>query len=408
MNKNFNAFKVKFASKGFLKKELNSCQISGDAYYVLNSNNTIVKQFIQLDYATFRPTDIEMQTTSYYTKRSNLKTIRKVILENIQLDLGYDKNKISKSQKIRITIPINNLLEINKLLIDESKIKSSIDIFTGSNSSGSESNPTFTDIVAYENNDEVFLNGINFTNPLNNEQLFKKEKISIDSINDLNLISLKEFIELKPNVKQLIKEFNYVKYFIFNDIDNSEIDFEKIYQNISIENKIKSKSKSKRGNKEFFVSQVKDVINDFPNNFNNEERNKIVNKLRSYQKTLIGIEKTELIKKYPQLESNYFNNFIDGQSYPNCEYAHIFPVHIIKNQDKSEWFKIADNNNCLLLSPNIHKMLDNHQIIFNENGYALSLDNQVIKDIKLKPEILNTQRKKYIKQSLKQFKSIRQ
>ena len=120
-------------------------------------------------------------------------------------------------------------------------------------------------------------------------------------------------------------------------------------------------------------------------------------KLRKYQKTLMEIEKSELIKKYKK-PFNYFNDFVVGSESPNCEYAHILPVKEIKKRDKSEWFKVADNNNCLLLNPSFHTALDKFQIIINENGEFKSSqdDSRVI--FKIKKEVLNNKRLEYIRE----------
>lgn len=407
MNK-YKAFKIRFASKGYLRNDKNSHKLLGNAYYVLNDKNKIIKQFIQLDYATFRPTDIEMQKTSYYNNKKTINSIRKEILEKIQIDKGFDKNKISKFQKERLEIPKNELMVINKLLINQYKIKSSIDIFTGSNSSGCESMSSNTDIIAFENDNDFIENGMNFTNPLNDQEIFKKEKIDLRSINELEMIKLKDYIKWNPFVKEIISEYNYSRYFIFNDFNNKHIDFQKILEKINNENNLKSKGKSKRENKDFFINQIIKAIDEY-SDYNalsdtkedlekaKKHKNGFFDKLRKYQKTLMEIEKSELIKKYKK-PFNYFNDFVVGSESPNCEYAHIFPVKEIKKRDKSEWFKVADNNNCLLLNPSFHTALDKFQITINENGEFKSSQDDSIVIFKVKKEVLNNKRLEYIRE----------
>lgn len=136
----YKAFKIPFSTK---KKS--SLHIEGDAYYLFNIDGEIIKQFIQLTKANYRPTDVEMLTTDYYKKDDQYISIRKKYLETINpLD-------IHKKSKIREELKPNILTLINKDLLKLSRVKRSLDIFTGSNSSGAESSPKKCEIIYYSN-----------------------------------------------------------------------------------------------------------------------------------------------------------------------------------------------------------------------------------------------------------------
>ena len=161
----------------------------------------IYKQFIQIESANFRPTDIDMLKTDYYKngKKDSL-AIRYKILEPYQESQGFLKNKVSKKDKIKINVPNNLIGEINKELLKLHKVKSSIDIFAGSNSSGAELNHNATNIVTfYEDNSSY-----NFSNPLNRKEIFKSNKnIEINSIDEIELIKFSKYLEINPKANEL-------------------------------------------------------------------------------------------------------------------------------------------------------------------------------------------------------------
>lgn len=396
MNNKLKAFKINFASKGFFKEKINENKILGEAYYILNNDYKIVKQFIQIKNANFRPTDAEMLKTFFY-KRSNIKKIRNV-LEDIQKGYGYEPKDISKKQKIRLELKKNEVDYINKFLLEQFKIKSSIDIFTGSNSSGAESVATNSDIFAYENKNDLIQDGCNFTNPFNRNELYSKDKnVEIKSLDEIELISIEEYFKKAPSAKEIFKEYNYSKYYIFNDFADSiksELNTDLILDKIEKEFNLNS-SKEKKSI-EYFIKQIYSKIDECF--MFKKDKKTLAKNLRDYQKVLINYEKRELLKKYDSQSFQYFNNFINNDNYPNCEHAHIISVEkILNEEDPLKWFQIADNNNCLLLSPNIHEAFDRKQIYFDESGNCFKKDNENISDISIKNEVLNNERKKYLK-----------
>ncbi len=173
MQKIYNGFFVDFVTKGYLdKRNNNNLKIKGKAFYLYDENLIIYKQFIQIESANFRPTDCEMSKTKYYNRKSTM--IRREILEKIQEEKGFDKFKISKNEKIKIDIDNTYIDSINQQLLQQYKVKSSIDIFSGSNSSGAESNHKATNVITYYSDYDY--TSLNFTNPLNNKKNFYKKE----------------------------------------------------------------------------------------------------------------------------------------------------------------------------------------------------------------------------------------
>ncbi|MDE6894298.1 MAG: HNH endonuclease, partial [Malacoplasma sp.] len=132
------------------------------------------------------------------------------------------------------------------------------------------------------------------------------------------------------------------------------------------------------------------------NNTNKEKENKLINKLRNAQRLLIKEEIRDLIKNNPDFPENYFFNCLND-SFINYECAHIIPVNESRTNNK-RLEEIADNNNCLLLSPNFHTQYDKNYINFDSNGicYIKGIQEKKWNIIK---EWLNEKRKKYLERA---------
>ncbi|MDE5767155.1 MAG: HNH endonuclease [Malacoplasma sp.] len=373
----------------------------------------IYKQFIQIESANFRPTDIDMLKTDYYKKRKNNLTIRYKILEPYQELQGFFINKVSKNAKKRIPIPNNLIDEINKELIKLHKVKSSIDIFTGSNSSGAELNHKASNIVTFYEDDES-RSFYNFSNPLNRKEIFKSDKnIKINSVDEIELIEFSKYLELNPKANELYCYYNSLEMILNNFYSPiSNLDG---YQNFNGKNKeitdkhfklIDEEKKFYKNTKDlsrsdFIYERVKQSIKEYTENLNddstNKDReNKLINKLRNAQRLLVKEEIRDLIKNNPDFPENYFFNCLND-SFINYECAHIIPVNESRTSNK-RLEEIADNNNCLLLSPNFHSQYDKNIINFDSNGICYI---KGIKENKLniKKEWLNEKRKKYLERA---------
>lgn len=419
MSKKYKGFTVDFVSKGIYSNELGKYKIKGKAYYLfkeIKDENDIIdykiyKQFIQIEYANFRPTDKEMLTTEYYKNLSTRNTgsnLRFDILEKIQVEKGFNKNHISKDEKIRIEIELKYIKEINKELLKENRIKRSIDLFTGSNSSGAKSDYLKTDIISlYKGKENYDISGLNFTNPLNYNKIFKEEKIQLNSVNEIELISFRDYLNLNKEAKKLIYDINVVKDPLYLNIFNQEYWEPKAL----IDEIILLEDKKEYDNlpKEIKTDSIDNLIQEFLtlNNGslnNKEELNKFVNKLRNIQRVNIKHEIKHLKEKYKDFDDDYFINFVENS---NAKYfgdhAHIIPV----SQSKKDWktlIEIADNSNCLLLNKDLHYALDRaNDRFFDTDGFLKQIDIQTkeIKETRVKIKNIFLENKKRIQYLLK-------
>lgn len=392
----YKAFKIPFSTK---KKS--SFHIEGDAYYLFNIDGEIIKQFIQLTKANYRPTDVEMLTTDYYKKDDQYISIRKKYLETINpLD-------IHKKSKIREELDSDILTLINKDLLKLSRVKSSLDIFTGSNSSGAESSPKKCEIIYYSNGNP-WCNGINFSNPLNKCLVAEYKKycknIIINTLDkDIEIYNFIDVIEKDgfQNFYKLIKSYNTIDFYLkdknLNDVIREDISNNENLN--SLENDINNESKnykSKRGGIDYYNLQIEKIINDYNDDFINSNQSE--KKLRLIQKVLLNIQIKSMIEE--KVIDSY--NSLEGDEIANYKYehAHIVSVRTCKREDRYK--DISDPNNCLILSPSIHSLFDDSKITFSDDGSTFS-NNDKINHLKIKNELLNDDRKKYLKENFIYF-----
>ena len=378
----------------------------------------IYKQFIQVEFANFRPTDIEMLKTDYYkNKTKDSLNIRYKILEPYQESKKFFINKISKKDKIRIEIPNILISKINKELFKLHRVKSSIDVFAGSNSSGAELNHNASNIVTYYENEEKN-NFYNFSNPLNRKEIYKDEKdIKINSIDEIELIEFADYLKKNSIANELYCYYNSLEMILndfyepisnlsgYEDLNEKSKEDEKDtdkYLNLINEEKNLYKKEKKLSTNDFIYKRVKESINQYLESFdyinkNKEKENKLVNKLRNAQRLLVKEEIRKLMIQYPDYPKNYFFNSLND-NFINYECAHIVPVRESRS-DTNRLEEIADNNNCLLLSPNLHSEYDANHINFDSNGVCYKKGGMKLEELKIKKEWLNKKRKKYLEKA---------
>lgn len=372
----------------------------------------IYKQFIQVEFANFRPTDVEMLKTDYYKNKTKASlNIRYKILEPYQESKKFFINKISKKDKIRIEIPNILISKINKELFKLHRVKSSIDVFAGSNSSGAELNHNASNIVTYYENEEKN-NFYNFSNPLNRKEIYKDEKdIKINSIDEIELIEFADYLKKNSIANELYCYYNSLEM-ILNDFyepisnlsgyENFSKENNDKYLNLINEEKNLYKDETKLSTHDFIYKRVKESIDEYTKSFDyinkdKNKENKLVNKLRNAQRLLVKEEIRELMTQYPNYCKNYFFNSLDDK-FINYECAHIIPVKESRS-DINRLEEIADNNNCLLLSPNLHSEYDKNYINFDSNGDCYKKGGMKLEELKIKKEWLNEKRKKYLKKA---------
>ncbi|MCF0218118.1 MAG: hypothetical protein HUJ42_03715 [Malacoplasma sp.] len=415
--KKYQGFKIAFISKAVINKNSSGCKIKGDAYYLISDDyQKIIKQFIQLNQVEFRPTDLEMQKTCYYNQTNPYIKIRKEILESIQESNNVDKNKISKKQKLKVQINENDLIIINQKLLGLSAVKRSIDIFTGSNSSGAETNNLSCDILTQNpinlvhNKTFTYMQNCNFSNPFNHKLVYQKDKsIGISKLDEIELIEIETFFTRNKVAEDLFIKYNLNQYHCSASnkyIANSINDWIQINP---ARKKIVYRFKP-NGNYQEEIAKIKFQIGYFlaTNNQNeaswNKEIKKFEFKLRNYQKSLFANYELPTIYALHKNELNNSQNyyqFCENDDSNFYEFVHIISSKEAKQEISVEsLFQIADNNNCLLISPNLHTSFDNNQVYFDDKGYCYnSSNNQKIVKIYIKKEFLTNQRKAYLKKS---------
>lgn len=380
----FNCFKIPFSTK-----DKSVYKIEGYAYYVLNVEYEIIKQFIQITSANYRPTDREMLKTSYYKMNDKYIDIRKKYFEY------NDPHILSNKEKKLVNLSEEEIKNINIDLLSLTRVKKSFDIFIGSNSSGAKCEPLKSQIVYFDSRDKNnWANGINFSNPLNDclAKSYKaiSENVLIKSIeNDLNII---DFLEIINNTKfKLIRNklFAYNPFVLDNGNNLSSTDlewFDKIKENIQDLDYLKSIDDYCEDFKNIFINQYKTEIS--------SEKNTI-SRLRNIQKTLIGKEVANI--------SNEVISFLNNEEEfaPVLEHAHIISVNWSIKNDKLDY--ISDPANCLIISPSIHRLFDKNEITYDEKGCALNKKLSEIAKWNLKKIFLTSSRLNYIKENFEHF-----
>lgn len=390
--------KIKVLKIPFSTKPKSKYKILGEAFYLINEDLDIVKQFIQISEATYRPTDEKMLKKDYY-KENSLK---------IKIREKYLKNITSSKENYKVfSLPSSQIKSINIDLLQMSQVKSSIDIFVGSNSPGAECSPSKTNIIYNDkSNQSLWCNGINFSNPLN-KLLIKKYKtiskkynhITMDEINKNEIILIDEICENPKYLKieNILKQYNSLAFFEKSNPNLSSKSIKnELYLSLAkdIEEEIKI-LKYKKGEKEYYIESIKSVISQFQNG--NVTIDFCEKRLRNIQKALLSKEIHELNTKYNDLSINFVEE--DHCANRTFEYAHIISVKFSK--ESNDLGIIADPNNCLILSPNIHTMFDKSIITFDENGNVIQNDDKKISHIKEK--YLTEERKKYIEENYRYF-----
>ncbi|MGL4647446.1 MAG: MAG4270 family putative restriction endonuclease [Mycoplasmoidaceae bacterium] len=372
--KKYNAIKIHFKTKHRSKYK-----IEGDAYYIYNENCEIIKQFIQIDYANYRHTDRDMLKTKYYKKRKII-SIRKKYFEIDEI------NKISKNDNPPRELSKEKIKEINKDLLRLERVKTSIDLFTGSNSIGSRSFPNRTQIPFFEKDDlDFWLNGANFTNPLN-DLTKRHSKVIINNLEeDITCIDFTDIIDdLKfQKIVNLIKDYNQLIFYLrYESVSKDPI--------IHLHNEVLIK-KSKKGSEKYYYEEIEDTISQLEGNIISEVT--CEKRLRTLQKYLLGYE----IKNHSD-----GIHFIEGDAMANhsYEYAHIISVLYSKNNYKFRW--IGDPNNCMLVSPNFHSLYDKDLVSINSDGEIIG--KKKLNYGKIRDVFLTEKRIKFIKENYKYYK----
>ncbi len=367
---NYRLLKIPFASKKkidelFGNKIKNKYSFSGVAYYLVDTEKyCIVWERAILNEFEYRPTDGAMETTSYY------ESILKKEIDRTDW-LGYSETNFK--------VEVANQEQINWAnKISLKKIKTVLNIeglLSGSNPTGSDAEFKKSPILIdprYETEYIYFVNAIKrircHDKVLNNVlvNLLNEVKDIEEHFNDE--ITINELAEKNSMFRKWIKIVN-------SDLNDNNIDDEDIkayVENVS-NNEIKDSVYHI-----IAMSKLKYI-----------EEAKAIEKLRREFRLSLLKEATE----------NNYSEYSGKRdlAIKDTEAAHILGVSEIKKYNLDlEW--IANPNNGLLLSPELHTILDKNKIFLNENGEFLpNSDEYSDFQAKLLKEILNGERIEFIK-----------
>ncbi len=333
------------------------------AKYLINENNWKVEdEWVEL-----------LEWTEFRGKEKYWEKFNKNIIEF--------RKKIMYDDRINEKLSGCKLKEVNSFFLKNIKTVLSHDSYTTwSNPSWSESNIKGTPYLIYwwKYNQFMF---INFFKILRTSLSWKK----IDrNMNDIQTISLEEYLNLYSDIKQNFNDFNKILY---TALESDELNDE----TLNIDNSPESKDYINLVLSDNYKLSIEDE----------EEKNKqrISRLRRIFKNRLRNIKPSDHL--FWQLPEDM------------CEAAHIYPVSAIKKMDKQNWYMIADENNWINLPIQIHKLYDSNKIYFNEK-WEIIFTNKHYKDYlttifcnisesKLKDNILNNQRINYIKKYNKEL-----
>lgn len=323
------------------------------AKYIINNSWEVIDEWCEL-----------LEWTQIRWKNSYWNKFNKKIIQ-FRKDIMFDDSKTEILSKEKLNF-INNYFykNLNTILNHDIYI-------TWSNPTGSNYNFKRTPYIIYwwKYNQYMFIN------------FFKKlRKKWIKHIRNDNLekITLEEYLNIFPKIKQDFDNFNKILFIALQSdetneetksIDTSEISKEIIDLIISPNYKIELKNK--------------------------EERNKlrVATLRRIFKNRLRNIKPSDhLFWELPE---------------DMCEAAHIFPVSEIKKMDLNNWYMIADENNWINIPTQFHKLYDKNIIYFNEYNWKVNFTNEQYrkslteffgnKNFKIINNLLNKKRKEYIK-----------
>lgn len=369
----YRLLKVPFVSKKKIEEILatgkkgGKYSFSGNAYYVIDTTNyCIVWERAILTETEYRPTDSDMLVTSHY--------------ENYYINKNIDRNDIMGwcDESYEVKVADDEILrKINDyVLMNTSTVLSIEGVISGSNPTGSDSTISNSPILIdprLEVDYYRFVNAIKrircHDKTINN--VFKEYLNVVDDIENIfwNQITLEELIEKNDLFGKWMKVFN-------SDIAPITDDQEEMLEYL---NSIKNND---------IQNSVAHAIAMFENKM--IEENKLITKLRREFRISLLKEAIE----------NHFTEYTGNEtlSIYDTEAAHILGVSEIK-KFKLDFNWIANPNNGLLISPELHTILDKKKVLLKEDGTFEGIDSDYKDKVnnKIKEVVLNEERKEFIK-----------
>ena len=365
---------IPFESRGeFYKKSNSKYKYKGNAYYLLNKDGQVLRDFVQLDseLVEIRPNDNDMMigssgTGTTYWKQSIVQNIRK----NNFPSSAINKQVVSASEDL--------IKKMNDYALENHGTSLMMEgLLSGSNTSGADARISATPFIAVD--DEFY--GFRFVNAFKNIRIDPRNRnsyinhpITKSQLESSVKLTMKDYFDKFKHNRKIFYKYNPESYnVIFHDTD--EMETQRLYfleKSISLTKEAKSYNET--------VAAILDK-------YNNSEiiRDVVIQRLRGILRALLLIEK-HLIKDDVVIGRN--------ESDSNLDAAHLYDVRWIKKEDDSNLYKIADVNNGLLLPKEIHWRFD------KDSKYFINDDFEIIDDGKKVGEInklfINDERMKYL------------
>ena len=396
-NDRYFKLRIPFATKGYIKKLSNSIMIKGDAIFIFDRyNNHYIDEYLELEKANFRLTDLNMKKTYYY-KDKHIRAFRDQYLD----PWSSHESQMIKGKKILQELTGEQIKTLNVFFKNQNTtIRNMFSFLSGSNPTGAKSNPNNSQIRCNDN--EFF--GCNFANPLKEFQAKNKE-LTKDYPNNLPIYTLIDVWNnnLINNFKEIFSKYNPDHEILYAEHSNDLIE----YHGDDLINVLKqNKDKHNQNNldkKTFKRPKKQDLYLDGLNNKTLDNYEKLIandyklvkEKLRAfYSRNVKFCIANQIIplKSMTKPEKHYV-----------IESAHIFSfAEAIR---KKEYYKAIDPFNCLRLDRNIHALFDRLKIYFDEDGNVCSsVDNEIWISKYIDIENMHSKTKEYFnEQILKDF-----
>ena len=373
-----NDYKFKIVKMEFLHSNIEN-QTNGWFYFLVDDNNFI--HDYRIEFKTLNITNLTTKSHWNSPKSLSIEFItRDAILKFLKLE--HKPNEITNKHKKYTYINDKNIINnLNQYIYEcipwrNITIPNVEYIITGSNPSG-QGNGKSTFLTKFNNTSfpyGFFTNVLNISKKINKKyQDISYKSIWGNSLNDL----------YKNNEIQIIE---------FNDWINQNNNLWSILTLFKINSK-----------------NWKELKNNFTNKFKKEWQkfNKLDNLIRKYRReqTIALKKKFSSCELFESINEYFLENKELSES---IEVAHIYPVWKIKEEyiekeDESILEMIADVNNCLPLSRNIHSLYDNKYFYWDyKTGIMKTLKNSKDKTIKNYNQI-NPEKLKYLSKYLKNY-----
>ena len=365
---------IPFESRGeFYRKSGSKYRYKGSAYYLLNKEGQVLRDFVQLnnELVEIRPNDNDMMigrsgSGTGYWKQELVQNIRKEF---------FPSSPINKQV---VSANIDLIKKINKYALNTHNTSLNMEgLLSGSNSSGADARIGATPFITTD----VEFYGFRFVNAFKNIRVNSKNSkasskypITEAQLNSSVKLTMKDYFDRFKHNRKIFYKYNPESYnIIYHDTEDMET--QRLYfleKSISLKNEAKSYNET--------VMAILDK-------YNNSEiiRDTVIQRLRGILRALLLIEKHSL-KEDVVIGRNETDSNLDA--------AHLYDVRWIKKEDDSNLYKIADVNNGLLLPKEIHWRFD------KDSKYFINDDFEIIDDGKKVGEInklfINDERMKYL------------